>query len=105
MNLKKKYDASYFRGKEYFGTDGLQNYLVFQPISKYLKTINDNIAVSEWISKGISNRVMKAHNTPTSQARARIRNIYLKFNGSCLKTTEKYYFYPDMILTYILSVS
>ena len=25
-----KFDAPYFRGKEYLGTDGLQNYLVFK---------------------------------------------------------------------------
>ena len=93
----KKIDTSYFKGKEYFGTDGLQNYLVLQLISKYLKTINGNIAVSEWISKGISNGVLKAHNTPSPQASARKRNMYLEFNGSCLKTTEKYYFYPGMI--------
>ena len=66
-------------------------------MSKYLKTINGNVAISEWTSKGISNGVLKAHNTPTPQASARIRNMYLEFNGSCLKTTEKYFFYPDMI--------
>ena len=31
-------DASYFRGKNYFdGSDGTQNYLVFQPMYKYFK--------------------------------------------------------------------
>ena len=43
------------------------------------------------------NGVLKAHNTPTPQASTRIRNMYLEFNGSCLKTTEKYFFYPDII--------
>ena len=27
--------ASYFRGKNYFGEDGIQNYLVFQGVYKY----------------------------------------------------------------------
>ena len=39
--LKKleKFDAAYFRGKNYFdGNDGTQNYLVFQPMYKYFKT-------------------------------------------------------------------
>ena len=41
MNFKKiqKLGLSYFRGKNYFaGDDGIQNYLVFQPMSKYFKT-------------------------------------------------------------------
>ena len=34
--LKKleKFDAPYFRGKNYFEEDGAQNYLVFQPVYK-----------------------------------------------------------------------
>ena len=39
----KKIDAAYFRGKEYFGTDGLQNLLVFQPMFKYLKRISRSL--------------------------------------------------------------
>ena len=37
--LKKlqKFDAAYFRGKNYFGDDGRQNYLVYQLIKKYFK--------------------------------------------------------------------
>ena len=72
----------------------MQNYLVIQPTSKHLKTINGNVAV---LVKGISNGVLKVYNTPTPQASARIRNIYLEFHGSCLKTTEKYDFYPELI--------
>ena len=66
-------------------------------MSKYLKTINGNVVISEWISKGISNGVLKAHNTPTPRASAQIRNMYLESNGSCLKTTEKNDFYPKLI--------
>ena len=35
------FDASYFRGKNYFGDVGAQNYLVFQPSYKYLEITND----------------------------------------------------------------
>ena len=35
----KTFDFSYFRGKSHFEEDGTQNYLVFQPINKYFKTI------------------------------------------------------------------
>ena len=56
MNMKKlqKFDMAYFRGRNFFeGNDGVQNLLVFQLMSKYLKTINGKIKVSEWRSKGI----------------------------------------------------
>ena len=32
----KTFDSGYFRGKNYFEEDGAQNYLVFQPMYKYL---------------------------------------------------------------------
>ena len=32
----KKNDLSYFIGKSHFDEDGAQNYLVFQPMRKYL---------------------------------------------------------------------
>ena len=38
MNLKnlKTFDSSYFIGKSHFEEDGTQNYLVFQPLNKYI---------------------------------------------------------------------
>ena len=37
MNLKKlqEFDSSCFRGKNYFGDHGAQNYLLFKRIQKY----------------------------------------------------------------------
>ena len=35
----KPFDSSYFIGKSHFEEDGTQNYLVFQPISRYFKAI------------------------------------------------------------------
>ena len=37
--LKKltTFDSIYFRGKSHFEEDGMQNYLVFQPVQKYFK--------------------------------------------------------------------
>ena len=51
--LKKleKFDAAYFRGKNYF-EDGMQNYLVFQPVYKYFEKTGNK--VSSWKSKGLS---------------------------------------------------
>ena len=46
--LKKleKFDAAYFRDKNYFEEDGTQNYLVFQPVYKYFENTGDK--VSSW---------------------------------------------------------
>ena len=35
LNKLKTFDSSYFIGKSYFGEDGTQNYLVFQPMYRY----------------------------------------------------------------------
>ena len=43
---KAKFDAAYFRGKNYFEEDGTQNCLVFQPVYKYFEKTGDK--VSSW---------------------------------------------------------
>ena len=46
----------YFIGKSHFEGDGTQNYLVFQPIARYIETVhvkNINYVLS-WKSKGLS---------------------------------------------------
>ena len=54
LNKLKTFDSSYFIGKSHFEEDGVQNYLVFQPIIRYFKvnTIN-NVTdyVLSWQSK------------------------------------------------------
>ena len=35
------FDSSYFRGKSHFEDDGIQNYLVFQPMYRYFKEIGN----------------------------------------------------------------
>ena len=41
LNKLKTIDSNYFIGKSHFEEDGVQNYLVFQPISKYFKVITN----------------------------------------------------------------
>ena len=50
----KAFDLGYFTGKSCFEEDGVQNYLVFQPIRRYLKIIPNSKYISSWISKGLS---------------------------------------------------
>ena len=56
MKKLKTFDSIYFRGKSHFEDDGTQNYLVFQPIARYIKTVNvkDTNYVLSWKSKGLS---------------------------------------------------
>ena len=37
QNKLKTFDSSYFIGKSHFEEDGVQNYLLFQPVFRYLK--------------------------------------------------------------------
>ena len=57
----KTFDSSYFIGKSHFEEDGVQNYLVFQPLNKYFKVItNANTKyISSWQSKGLSDETIK----------------------------------------------
>ena len=47
----KWFDVAYFRHKQLFGTDGLQFFLVFQPMPKYLKRVDRLPKISEFRSK------------------------------------------------------
>ena len=88
--------ASYLRGKNFFGHDGTQNYLVFQLMCEHLKriiaTVNNisAIYVYSYTSNGLSNEQIKAPNTSTNNDQAPIleydgREISLKFSGDLLK--------------------
>ena len=69
LKKNRKFDASYFRGKNYFdGNDGTQNYLVFQPLYKYFEKTGNR--VSSWRSKGLSDEKISTSNNP-------IVNIYI----------------------------
>ena len=44
----KTFDLSYFIGKSHSQEDGIQTYLAFQPINKYLKVIAKTNRISTW---------------------------------------------------------
>ena len=72
--LKKleKFDAAYFRGKNYFEEDGTQNYLVFQPVYKYFEKTGDKVSL--WRSKELSDE--KIILTTTSTNKSATKTIY-----------------------------
>ena len=54
------FDLSYFQGKNHFEEDSTQNYSVFQPMDIYFKRISITDHISEWKSKGLSDKVIEA---------------------------------------------
>ena len=65
LNKLKAFDSSYFIGKNYFENDGAQNYLVFQPIDNYPKFNTKTDLLSEWKSKGLSNKIIRPPDAST----------------------------------------
>ena len=63
MNKLKNFDSGYFIGKSYFGKDGTQTYLVFQPMYQYFKVITNTDYISSWKSKGLSGESIKPPTT------------------------------------------
>ena len=99
------FDSSYSIGKSHFGEDGTQNYLVFQPMNKYLEVDNSDY-ISSWKSKGLSDETII---TPSSRInffspslnylRTKIR---IKFNRSCLKQDKITYTHGKIVNIYIV---
>ena len=57
-----KFDLGYFIGKSHF-EDGTQNYLVFQPITRYFKVIGNINMISSCGSQGLSAETIKLSTT------------------------------------------
>ena len=79
----------YSFGNIIFGSrDGFQAYLIFQPVHRYIKIIANTRLISQWKSKGLSDKRIKPF--PTSDNSLTPLNDYysykirVKFNGSIL---------------------
>ena len=88
LNKLKTFDLSYYRGKNYFEEDGAQKYLVFQPMYKCFKQINNDY-VSSWKSKGLSNENITDPSAPNNFLNLSLEylgtKLRVRFSGSCLK--------------------
>ena len=102
------FDPAYFRSKNYFDGDGIQNYLVFQPMYKYFETFtkNDNTFKSSWESKGFSDK--KIGSIKTSNYNQSPRLVYdnarrkLKFGGGLLRQDKVAYNHELIVNIYIV---
>ena len=83
------FDSSYFCGKSHFEGDGTQNYLVFQPIYRYIEKIGDTERISAWKSKGLSFESIKPPVLSNNSLASVLSDIgvkaSVKFDGSYLK--------------------
>ena len=61
-SFNQTFDSSYFISRSHFEEDGVQNCLLFQPMQKYLKTINSNSIYF----KGLSDESVKARYAPNN---------------------------------------
>ena len=88
LNKLKTFDSGYFIGKSHFEEDGTQNYLVFQPMSKYLKIGNSDYVLS-WRSKGLSTESITPPSAPNNFLNPSLNylatKIRVRFSRSCLK--------------------
>ena len=103
----KTLDLSYFIGKCHFEEDGKQNYLVFQPIKKHFKIIANTKFISSSKSKQLSHKTIKTYATSDNSLTPMIdyygSKVRVKFNGSCLKQSNKLaYDYGTKVNFYIV---
>ena len=108
LNKLKTFDSSYFIGKSYFEEDGLQNYLVFQPLKKYFKVISNANGkyISSWQSKGLSDETIKppatSDNSLNPKASYYGTKTRLEFRGSCLKQDKSTFNNGKIVNIYII---
>ena len=88
--------------------DGVQNYLVFQPLNKYFKviTIANTKYISSWESKGLSYKSIKPLTTSGYQINPKVsyygQKARLEFRGSCLKQDKITFNHRKIVNIYIV---
>ena len=104
-NKLKTFDSGYFIGNIHFEEDGTQNYLVFQPMSKYLKIGNCDHVLS-WKSKGLSTENITPLSAPNNFLNPSLNymgtKIRVRFSGSCLKQYKITYTHGKIVNIYIV---
>ena len=89
MKKLQVFDSRYLRVKSHFENDGTQNYLIFQPMYRYLKKIGKNEHILSWKSKGLSDEIIITLGTSNNILAPNLsyvgNKIKVELNGSCLK--------------------
>ena len=88
---------------KYFEEDGAQNYLLFQPMYKYLKKVSNTDNISQWKSKRLSHEVIKPpDNSLAPTLGYHNKKTCLEFNGVCLKQDKITYNHGKIVTIYIV---
>ena len=98
------FDSIYFRGKSHFEDDVIQNYLVFQTVSRYFKTVSANdINTLSWKSKWLSDESIKPSSTSNEMLNPSVDYVgtkaRVKFNEDCLKQDKISFDYGKKVNT------
>ena len=103
----KAFDLSYFIGKNHFGEDGTQNYLVFQQLNKFFIIITNTKYISSWQSKGLSDETIKPPSTSDNSLNPTVSyygtKARLEFRGSCLKQDKSTFNHWKIVIIYIIN--
>ena len=107
LRTLKTFDLGYFIGKVHFEEDGVQNYLVLQPIRRYFEIIANKKYISWWKSKRLSDETIKPHATSDKSLTLLIDHygskVRVKFNKGCLKQSDNLaYDYGSRVNIYIV---
>ena len=90
LNKLKTFDSGYFVGESHFQEHGTQNYLVFQPMSKYFKLMTNTFYILSLQSKELSNENIDPPTTNLSPLIDYVGNkICLLLTESCLEQSNK----------------
>ena len=106
MNKLKTFDSSGFNGKSYFQEDGRPNYLVCQPINKYIKLNGNTLYILSWQSKGLSSESVTTPSIINNFLNPSLNylgtKIRLEFSGSCLKQSNISHTHEKVVNIYIV---
>ena len=107
MKNLKTFDSIYFRGKSNFEDDGVQSWLVFQPIQRYFQTVSANDSnILSWKSKGIFDESNKPPTTPNKVLNPSLDYVgtkaRVKFSGDCLKQEKITFNHGKIVNIYIV---
>ena len=98
--------SSYFHCKSHFENDGTQNYLVFQPIQRYFKKLDNIKHSSAWKSKGLSNESIKPPTTSNNSfapALSYVGNkVRVNLDGNCLQQDKITFTHESTMDIYIV---
>ena len=105
LNKLKTFASGYFIGKSYFEEECSQNYLVSQPMNKYLKVGNSDYILL-WASKGLSNESITPPSATNNFLSPSLNylgtKIRIKFSGICLKQDKITYTHGKIVNIYIV---